>query len=285
LAIYADLTAEPNVPTNLRSDFARLLDQVADFDRAEIEHAEAARVGDSTKAKCRYAWFIWQRRGRVEEASELFAEISNAVRNDAECLLLMAHFLFRARKNLDAAEELFLYALSAEPKNLWALRNYGDLLMARGDARSALLYYRRAKKGVSIKDAGLEFNEGVALLATGAPAKRALQRFRNAMKTDPSLIMARVLYVVALCQTGQYESVAQDLDRLLAEEDLSPDLVLLLNAYGASFSRDDKIRNERKKLVDSMIDKGARLPPSNLSFLKAHFKCGPQAAMIENWSR
>jgi Tfp pilus assembly protein PilF len=285
LAIYADLVAAADIPTGLRSDFARLLDQAGDLDRAEIEHAAAASAGDSAKARCRYAWFIWRWRGRVEDAAEIFREISVAVGNDVECLLLMAHFLFRARGNLDAAEQLFLDALSSDPKNLWGLRNYGDLLMIRGNARSALHYYRRANKIISTKDAGLESNEGLALLATGAPVNQATRRFRDAIKSDPSLDAARVHCVLAQYMIGQYENAEQDLSHLLSEQDLSAELALTLNAYGALFGRDDKIRNERKLHVDSMISNGARLPLVHLSILRARFRRGPEAVIIDSWSR
>jgi len=134
ISLYSDMMEKEDVSSDLRSDFARLLDLSGDLDRAEIEHSSAAAVGDSAKARCRYEWFIWRWRARADEAGKIFEEIVNDVSSDTECLLLMAHLLFRARGDLKTAENFFLAALSSDPKNLWGLRNYGDLLLIRGDA-------------------------------------------------------------------------------------------------------------------------------------------------------
>jgi Tfp pilus assembly protein PilF len=282
--IYEALLANDEVATDIRSEFAALLEQTGNLDLAEEEHAAASSAGDSVRAVARHATFAWQQRGNLSEAEQLFDRIDVSTVTNADTLLMVARLKWLVTRDADTAEDLFSRAISLNPKSIESLYDYGNFLISRrGDAASALTYYRRANKLLRKKSAPLESNEGLALLGVGGRPDRAIARFNRAIKLNPDLYAARVNLALGLYLSKQHQQASDELSRLRSLGDLPADVAIEADALSAVFDSNQDIRRSSREAVDAQIREGISLGSVFLDILKRHFRGGSQATIIRNW--
>jgi len=113
------------------------------------------------------------------------------------------------------AESVFVAMLSRSPGDAAAFTNLGNLHMLRGDAATALAFYRRAEEADSA-DAGIMLNQATALLADGRDAEAA-DRARLGMSLAGGAPQAASLLGLRLPDETQNERGA-DAGRLSREE-------------------------------------------------------------------
>jgi protein O-GlcNAc transferase len=282
--LYEGLVAEEGVATDIRSEFALCLERAGELDRAEDEHATASNAGDSPKAVARHATFLWQRREGVQRAEELFGRIQIDSTTDADVLLMMARFKWLGTGDADAAEDLFGRVVSLNPKSFGGLRSYADFLISRrGDAASALTYYRRANKLIYKKNASLESNEGLALLGVGGRPERAIVRFQRAIKLSSGFHAARVNLALGLYLARQYQRASAELSILHSHSDLPADVAIEVDVLSAVFDSNQDVRRKSKEAVDGRIRAGESLGLVFLDILKRHLRGRPEMSVVEGW--
>jgi tetratricopeptide (TPR) repeat protein len=123
---------------------------------------------------------------------------------------------YQQKHMFDAAAAEAERALRIDPSDSHVLREYGDLLLAQGNAAGALKYYRLATEK-DPQDVVAQIALGDALLASGQTAD-AIEIYRTASQKDarsllPHLRMARALAARASTDTAQYTASLQELNQ------------------------------------------------------------------------
>ena len=181
----------------------------------------------------------------------------------------------------------FSRALALDPGNEWGLRNYADFLMdRRGDARTALGFYRRALRKAKTPNAELVGNYGFALLMAGARPDRALRHLRHASEMDPGSLGAKINLTLSLFLAGRAESAEAELQGLLRRDDLVPHQVFELHILRAMFDSSAANREESAAYVSTRLTEALDIIPESLmQVLIRRCSSRSQRALLDTWNR
>jgi len=175
------------------------------------------------------------RQGRLEEAEAVYRELLRTQPESAEILLSLG-VLQAQRQNLAEAAELMGRAAQADPGNVAAHMNRGNLLRALGRHQEALASYDRVLV-INPGNVDALTNRGVALLDLGQREK-ALASFEAALAAAPGHREAGLRRCGVLKGLGRLEEAQAGYAQVLAT---SPDDVAALFNRGLVLAELDRI--------------------------------------------
>jgi len=171
------------------TNLGRLLDQRADIDGAESEYRRAVELAPtSTIALTNLAFFVWDRRGNINEAQAL---IEGALEQERSAFTIgrAAFFTDEALGELERARVLYEEALTLAPDDSWTNGRYGRFLRNAEDWDGARTYFERA---TSVEDADRDalLNHAYLVFREGSydQAISLLRRSLKARKRDPEAL-------------------------------------------------------------------------------------------------
>ena len=131
--------------------FAQFMWRVRGDDAAAEKLYKSALKIDRDGALVSYAFFLWQRCGKIEEAVALVEEAATAHPKDADSLGVLAFFRWLAQGQHGEAEEMFQSALKLSLRDANVHANYACFLIGRGRFDEAAQHIRQAKHSIGAR--------------------------------------------------------------------------------------------------------------------------------------